>query len=228
MKKLLHVGCGPHAFLPPREFETYKEVRLDLDPNVQPDVVASIVSMPMVESESMDAIFCSHTLEHLHGFEVGMAMREFCRVLKEGGVASIAVPDLQSIGAKLALDMLDHAVYMCPVGPITPMDMIYGHQGAIGTGNIFMAHKTGFTKSTIKRQLEQAGFGKVDVIAEGWELRVKAYKGGAMPTKSRAERGYLEAHFGHEWVKAHHYDNPTRGLPYHVKKKKPKKKRGKK
>ena len=28
-----------------------------------------------------------------------------------------------------------------------------------------------------------------------------------MPAKSEAQRRYLNAHFGHAWVKAHHFDN---------------------
>lgn len=46
-----------------------------------------------------------------------------------------------------------------------------------------------------------------------------------MPAKSEAQRRYLNAHFGHEWVKAHHFDNRGK-LPEHVgdKRKKGKKK----
>lgn len=38
-----------------------------------------------------------------------------------------------------------------------------------------------------------------------------------MPLKSEAQRGYLNAHFGHAWTKKHGFD--TKGkLPAHVKK----------
>ena len=40
-----------------------------------------------------------------------------------------------------------------------------------------------------------------------------------MPVRSQAQRGYLYAHFGSAWVKAHHFDNAGK-LPKHVKKKK--------
>jgi hypothetical protein len=36
-----------------------------------------------------------------------------------------------------------------------------------------------------------------------------------MPATSQAQRGYLNARFGHAWVKKHHFDNPGR-LPGHV------------
>lgn len=36
-----------------------------------------------------------------------------------------------------------------------------------------------------------------------------------MPAVSQAQRGYLNMHFGHAWVKRHHFDNKGK-LPYHV------------
>lgn len=43
-----------------------------------------------------------------------------------------------------------------------------------------------------------------------------------MPAKSEAQRKYLNAHFGHSWVKAHHFDNKGK-LPGRVGRKKAKK-----
>jgi len=43
-----------------------------------------------------------------------------------------------------------------------------------------------------------------------------------MPATSQAQRGYLNAKFGHAWVKKHHFDN-TGNLPAHA----PKRKKGK-
>lgn len=40
-----------------------------------------------------------------------------------------------------------------------------------------------------------------------------------MPAKSQAQREYLNAKFGHQWVVKHHFDN-TGKLPSHLKKKK--------
>ncbi len=36
-----------------------------------------------------------------------------------------------------------------------------------------------------------------------------------MPAVSQAQRGYLAAHFGTDWMKRHHFDNKGR-LPMHV------------
>jgi hypothetical protein len=40
-----------------------------------------------------------------------------------------------------------------------------------------------------------------------------------MPAESKAESKFLNWKFGHGWVKEHHFDNSTAGLPEHVKKK---------
>jgi len=36
--------------------------------------------------------------------------------------------------------------------------MIYGHRAASALNNPLMGHKTGFTASTLKRRMEEAGF----------------------------------------------------------------------
>jgi hypothetical protein len=38
-----------------------------------------------------------------------------------------------------------------------------------------------------------------------------------MPAESQAQRAYLNAKFGHDWVRQHHFDNAGK-LPEHVKK----------
>ena len=58
-KNVLHVGCGAYHpdKLPRRDFpaDEWNEVRLDIDAKVLPNVVASITSMPMRRSRSVDA-----------------------------------------------------------------------------------------------------------------------------------------------------------------------------
>jgi len=176
LKYLLHAGCGSKTNKPPYEFAAYKEVRLDCNPQVAPDVVASIVAMPMIADASYDALFASHVLEHLYAHEVAMALLEFARVLKPGGKIMIQVPDLEAVGSRLALDQADHVVYTSHIGAITPLDILYGHQGSVGTGNLFMAHKTGFTRSVLKTRLQAAGFSKVELEREQFEIKARAHK----------------------------------------------------
>ena len=38
-----------------------------------------------------------------------------------------------------------------------------------------------------------------------------------MPAVSKAQSRFLNWKFGHGWVQAHHFDNPTHGLPAYKK-----------
>jgi SAM-dependent methyltransferase len=142
--KVLHVGSGPkldklHPYF--RE-HSWVETRLDIDPECQPDIVASITDMTAVASQSMDAVYSSHNLEHLHAHEVTLAVREFLRVLKPRGFALIALPDLQSVAQLVVERGLNATAYVSSAGPVAPIDMIYGHRAAIACGMHFMAHRT--------------------------------------------------------------------------------------
>ena len=170
LRSLLHVGCGmpdprklPLAFFTPGE---WREVRLDLDPGVAPDIIASITDMAMVESASFDAVWSAHNLEHLFAHEVPLALGEFRRVLRRGGFALITLPDLQRAAELVAQDSLSEPAYISPAGPIAPLDMLYGHGAAIAAGNHFMAHRTGFTARTLEAALVAARFDSVRVVRD--------------------------------------------------------------
>jgi len=86
------------------------------------------------------------------------ALREFRRVLKPAGLALITLPDLQSIAHRIVeADALEPA-YVSQLGPITPLDMLYGFLPALAGGNLYMAHHTAFTGRTLLAHLAQAGF----------------------------------------------------------------------
>jgi len=179
-KNVLHVGCG--AFhpnkLPQDEFpaEEWQEIRVDIDPAVHPDVVASITAMPMIPDASCDGVFSSHNLEHLEGHEVARALAEFRRVLKPQGKLLILVPDMQTVAERVAEDRLEEIAYVSAAGPIRPHDMMYGLGSALAQGNRFMAHRCGFTATTLQQKLVAAGFSRVEVQRNipRFELRASA------------------------------------------------------
>lgn len=169
-KLILHVGCGPaHPESLHKRFrgEEWHEVRLDLNPDVQPDIVASIVDLAPVASESVDGIWSSHNLEHVSAHEVPLVLRSFLRVLRPGGEVLITLPDLQQVGKLVAAGKLEDTAYVSPAGPIAPLDIIYGHQASVQRGNDFMGHRTGFTAKTLKQKLVAAGFEDVKVDRPG-------------------------------------------------------------
>jgi SAM-dependent methyltransferase len=177
-KVVLNVGCGfPGQSVPaPFRGNEWRELRLDIDPSVRPDIVCSMVDMSPVATDSVDAIWSSHNLEHLHRHEVPVALSEFLRVLRPGGQLLLTLPDLQKIAELVAGDGLEDTAYQSPSGPISPLDMIYGHSASVAQGNSHMAHKTGFTARTLHQLLTAAGFSEVALTREGFALWARASK----------------------------------------------------
>lgn len=123
---------------------------MDLDPSCGPDVVASILDIPV---SGFDAVYCSHTLEHLYPHEVPKALAEFRRVAK---VAVIIVPDVEGVTAS------DEVLFVSPYGPITGRHILYGHEDKVAD-TPWMAHHIGFDKELLERTLRTAGYTRVKV-----------------------------------------------------------------
>jgi hypothetical protein len=75
----------------------------------------------------------------------------------------IKLPDLQEVTRHVADGKLEDPLYMSPMGPIAPLDILYGHRPSLAGGNAFMAHRTGFTSGTLGAALIKAGFAAVMV-----------------------------------------------------------------
>jgi SAM-dependent methyltransferase len=177
MLPALHVGCGP-ATLPDGVFppSQWAETRLDIDADVQPDVVASIVAMPLAD-RSYAAVYSSHNLEHLAPDDVPRALAEFYRVLMPNGFALIAVPDMGLAAGRIAEGRGEDTVYEAPCGPITALDMVFGHAG-MRRDNPWMAHRTGFTAATLRSAMEAAGFRVADLDVSNYALTVVGVRDG--------------------------------------------------
>lgn len=154
--RILHVGCGGNRL--PDWLGEHQEVRLDIDPRHKPDVLATMTSMGNIGA--FDVVYNSHSLEHLYPHDVPVALAEFLRVLRPGGVAILLVPDLEDVRPT------EDVLYQAPAGPMTGLDLIYGCRKLIPTMP-FMAHHTGFTADTIRAALEDAGFIDVQTIRGG-------------------------------------------------------------
>ena len=161
---VLHVGCGiacRSKLLPVFQDDDWREIRLDIDPDVHPDLIASTTDMGVVPNGSVDAVYSAHNVEHLYPHEVPLALREMHRVLKATGFAVVKLPDLQQVAQHIAEGRLEDPLYMSSMGPIAPLDILYGHRSSLANGNLFMAHHTGFTGTTLGLALVQAGFAAV-------------------------------------------------------------------
>ncbi len=161
---LLHVGCGQadkRTAGPGFQADTWREIRLDVDASASPDIVGTVLDMTAVPDQAVDAVFSSHTLEHLYAHEIPIALNEFLRVLKPDGVAVSAVPDLQAAAEMIAEDRLFDPAYESAAGTITPFDIVYSFRGFVGRDKPYMAHHSGFTLSTLVNAFRDAGFGSV-------------------------------------------------------------------
>lgn len=136
-------------------------MRVDLDPAVQPDVVASITDLSKIPDGYADALWSAHCIEHLYAHEVGQALKEFYRVLADDSFACLIVPDLQAIGQFIATDRLHEPIYNSAAGPITAHDMLFGFGLAISQGRTGMAHRCGFTPTVMMQRLREAPFDEI-------------------------------------------------------------------
>lgn len=155
----LHVGCG-QKFKQSTPFANtnWREIRLDIDSSVNPDLIGTMVDMKTVENASVDATFSSHNIEHLYPHEVPLALNEFKRVLNPNGFALITCPDLQTTCQLVAEDRMHEPAYKSVSGPIYPIDIIYGLRSSTENGNHYMAHKCGFTLTSLLNAFTNQGF----------------------------------------------------------------------
>ena len=185
MKNLLHVGCGYNTKENTLKYydDEWKETRVDINPDVNPDILGTMKDLSNVQNNSYDSVFSAHSIEHVYIHEVNTVLKAFYRVLKQNGFLVITCPDLKSISKLIVEDKLLEVAYESPAGSINPADMLWGHSNSIKDGNEFMAHKCGFTKKTLMAALTNAGFKSV----AGVEVQ-KYFDLWAVAQKNKAEK----------------------------------------
>ncbi len=147
-----------------------------------------IRSLPYSDG-SVDAVYSSHTLEHIYIDEARQVLRESARVLRPGGMIRIALPDATAIAQRF-LDGGDdpdagleynRALLAHPGSPLRGIGQITGLAG----GHI---HRWQPSAPMVKQMLEQAGFENV---------LDQTYKNGLLPDlasiETRPESFFLEA-----------------------------------
>ena len=181
MKTLLHVGCGPQDKSDLKGFNSddWSEIRLDIDKDVNPDIVGTLTDLSLVETASIDAVYSAFNIDHIYPHEVPVAFNEFYRVLNSDGIVVLRCPDIQKVCEVIAQDKLLEPLYESPIGPIYPVDILFGNRQQIADGNEFMAKKVGFTYSVLNQTFSEAGFqarygGRMP--NNGGELAIVAFK----------------------------------------------------
>jgi protein O-GlcNAc transferase len=161
-KILVNVGCGPvNSGRLPALFDDWQHLRVDLDSDVAPDIVADIMDMAEIPSGFADAVWSAHCVEHLYAHQIGQAFAEIFRILAPTGFVCLIVPDLQAIGTHLSSDRLHDVVYESPAGPVTAHDTIFGFEPMIMRRRTSMAHHCGFTPTLLLQRLSEVPFAEV-------------------------------------------------------------------
>jgi SAM-dependent methyltransferase len=161
-KMLINLGAGEKgaAWLPAM-FAEWREVRVDVDATMAPDILADMTDLSAIESGSADAVWVSHGIEHLYLFEVSKAIAEIYRILADDGFFCVIVPDLQILAEYIASDRLHEVVYQSPAGPVIAHDMLFGFGPHLAQGRSSMAHKCGFTPTLLLQKLQEAPFAEI-------------------------------------------------------------------
>ena len=143
---LLHIGGKE-----PKEGWTI----LNAQPGEHVDIVGTCQDMSRFEDASVDAIYMSHTLEHLdYAHELIPALKGFFRVLKPGAKLMISVPNMDVLCRLIIHEQTDTQLrYQL-------MRMLFG-----GQVDEWDYHKTGFTPDLLAAFLGQAGFEDVEQVA---------------------------------------------------------------
>lgn len=180
----MNVGGGPSRDLPVL-YKEYKQVLLDIDPDVHPDICLDARKTNTLPKGKFDAVFCSHTLEHFYKHEHSEVLSGFHHVLRQDGFAHIIVPNVDMIIEHLAGGKdIDDAWYHIQSGPITYHEALYGWNQALARGNTFYAHKSGFTKKALGNALGEAGFASAVIDTDlGGNLFAYAFKKNPTPRK---------------------------------------------
>jgi predicted SAM-dependent methyltransferase len=152
LKTVLHVGCGGDPL--PEWLNKYSEIRVDINPACNPDIVANMTDLGDIGT--YDAILCQHALEHLYPYDVETALKEFYRVLNDGGILVLFVPDCEDV--KPTNDVL----FNSPAGDIAGIDLLYGFRPMLKE-HPYMAHHMAFTQETLHDAMTAVGFKKVVV-----------------------------------------------------------------
>ena len=141
--RVLDIGSGPNS-VASITFAGAEVLRLDVDPELNPDVVHDITKpFPEDLHNTFDAIYCSHVLEHIPRAEVINTLKNLVAPLKPGGELWVIVPAMEWAARELLKDT--------PSPVVVPF--IYG-----GQSNEWQYHKCGFTLNLLRQLFVLAGF----------------------------------------------------------------------
>lgn len=176
---ILNVGFGGHfiknmSYID--EFAGMREITLDIDNKHNPDIIADVNNLSHIPDNYVNCVYTSHMIEHIDYFKVSPVLKELLRICKLGGFVRVITPNLQSIAKQIVSGDLLSTVYDSSSGPISALDIIYGHRPSVHQHRVdFMRHKTGFTKQVFEHIATENNF-DIDVKEIDFDLIVDIKK----------------------------------------------------
>ena len=140
----LHLGCGPNPLSGWMNVDMYEFPGVDLVHDLRRPLGFS--------SESVDAIYTAHVLEHISYRLASYVLSQWLRVLKVGKYIQIAVPNLRV----LVEDYIRDGAYYLPL-----IQQLYGGL----TDSCYDTHKNAIDFAWLSGQLNWFGCDKIESIA---------------------------------------------------------------
>lgn len=135
-KMYLHLGCG--------SINHDQFINIDGLPAAHIHYIREIDNLSPFKDKTIDLIYASHCLEHFSHRKVSNVLSEWFRVLKDGGILRISVPDF---------DLLLKIYTENGNNMDTIIDVLMGQQDYK-----YNFHMTAFNKSILERLLTNVGF----------------------------------------------------------------------
>ncbi len=148
----LNVGCGTD----------YKEGWINIDNNSDENIKNLDLNWDLRKplpfpADSVDFIFNEHFMEHLSVEEGQVALKDFKRVLKKGGVLRIAMPDLEMV----VNDYINVPIKKNKVLKVFGLEFVETKAELINMSFRWWGHKWLYDWEELNRRLKQAGFSKI-------------------------------------------------------------------